>query len=113
MKIFVIYLVFSGFLLNNAETPHYYIWLKYLSFFKYGFEAYVVNEFKGLEFHCTESQLVPVFKVCPITTGEQVISNLEMHAGHFGQDLMILAAMYLGYLVLAYVSLYFLQKEKR
>ena len=35
--------------MNIADLPFCWQWLKYVSFFRYGFEAHMINEFSGLE----------------------------------------------------------------
>lgn len=47
---------------SSAAPPVYWRWLKYVSFFRYGFEALMINEFKGLELYTmTKGQ-----KVCSL-----------------------------------------------
>jgi ATP-binding cassette subfamily G (WHITE) protein 2 len=48
--VLVLYLLPSGFLINLDSIPVYWRWIKYISFFRYGFEALVINEFDGLTF---------------------------------------------------------------
>jgi len=55
----VLLMLFGGFFINSANVPVYLIWLQYLSFFKYGYEALVVNEFTG----CVADPVSPVFSV--------------------------------------------------
>ena len=49
----VLFLVFSGYFLNDNSIPVYLDWLKYLSFIRYGFMALAVNEFRNATFSCT------------------------------------------------------------
>merc|ERR1712216_722398 len=50
----VLFLVFSGYMLNEASMPDWIGWIKYLSFIRYAFQAMCVNEFKGADhFNCT------------------------------------------------------------
>lgn len=46
----ILFLMFSGFLLNDESVPIYMAWLKHISFIRYTFQGLVVNEFKGAEF---------------------------------------------------------------
>jgi ABC-type transport system involved in multi-copper enzyme maturation permease subunit len=46
----ILFLMFSGFFLNDESVPVYMIWLKHISFIRYTFQGLVVNEFKGAEF---------------------------------------------------------------
>merc|ERR1711871_816077 len=48
----ILFLLFSGFLLNEASVPIYFTWLKEASFIRYAFIAAAVNELEGATFHC-------------------------------------------------------------
>jgi len=108
-------MVFSGFIVNSSTSPAFLQWLKYISPMKYAFVALTKNEFTGLDLHCTSSQYStviignpPVTKmVCPIQTGEQVISLLGFDdQGSIAINIVILAAMYFILLILAYGALW-------
>jgi len=43
------FLLFGGFFLNTVDVPIWLIWLKYLSWFLYGFEALLINQWDGIE----------------------------------------------------------------
>ena len=49
----VLYLLPSGFMINLNSLPVYWRWMKYISFFRFGFESLVVNEFNGEMFDLT------------------------------------------------------------
>lgn len=36
--------LFSGFFISSGDIPNYWIWLHYLSLFKYGFESLIIND---------------------------------------------------------------------
>jgi len=108
-------MVFSGFIVNSSTSPAFLQWLKYISPMKYAFVALTKNEFTGLNLHCTSSQYSnvtignpPVTKmVCPIQTGEQVISLLGFDdQGSIAINIVVLAAMYFILLILAYGALW-------
>jgi ABC-type multidrug transport system permease subunit len=42
-------LLFGGFFLNNLSVPFYFVWLKYLSWFYYGNEALIINQWQGIQ----------------------------------------------------------------
>ena len=46
----ILFLMFSGFLLNDESVPIYMAWLKHISFIRYTFQGLAVNEFAGAEF---------------------------------------------------------------
>ena len=51
----ILFLMFSGFFLNESNVPVWLIWLREISFIRYAFQALCVNEFKGAEFSCDGS----------------------------------------------------------
>lgn len=70
-------MVFGGFYMNVVSIPVYFVWIYWISFFHFGFEALVLNEFAGASFSCRDSEFING-TVCPIQSGQQVIANLNM-----------------------------------
>jgi ABC-type multidrug transport system ATPase subunit/ABC-type multidrug transport system permease subunit len=107
-------MVFAGFFLNSNNIPVYFIWLEYISFMRYAFEGDAIALFSGQTFYCKPDQFVldPVTGVplCPITTGEQVITSLGFQNGVIWQNIVVLLAMWVGYNLLAFLFLRFLKK---
>jgi len=97
-------MIFSGFFVNNGGIPVYFDWIKYLSPMKYGFSALVQNEFTNLVLTCSPSDVTR--GLCKFTRGEQVIRSLGMDSDPaISINLIVLFLLYLGFLLLAYVSL--------
>lgn len=46
------FMVLGGFFVNSNNIPKYLIWIEYVSMFKYGFQAAVLNEFDSVNFSC-------------------------------------------------------------
>ena len=46
----ILFLMFSGFFLNDESVPVWAAWLKHISFIRYTFQGLCVNEFGGAEF---------------------------------------------------------------
>jgi hypothetical protein len=44
--LFSVMFLFSGFFIARPDIPNYWIWLHYLSLFKYGLDSSLVNAFK-------------------------------------------------------------------
>ena len=44
----VVFIIFAGYLIARNEMPPYFVWLNWVSPFKYVFEGLIVNEFDGL-----------------------------------------------------------------
>jgi len=68
----ILFLIFSGFLVNEGSVPVYFMWLRESSFIRYAFKAVVVNELEGTKFECDRGK----DPVC-IENGEQVLAQLE------------------------------------
>jgi ABC-type multidrug transport system ATPase subunit len=66
-------MIFAGFYINVGSIPPWFIWVYWISFFHYGFEALIINEFRGVIFQCPSPP-----QVCMFPTGESVIQNLSM-----------------------------------
>jgi ABC-type multidrug transport system permease subunit len=65
----IFFLIFGGFYINNDSIPVYFIWMKYWSFIRYGYEALVVNEFDGVTFTGPMNSVLP---------GSQIIAQFGM-----------------------------------
>uniref|UniRef100_A0A6B2L0A8 ABC transporter domain-containing protein n=1 Tax=Arcella intermedia TaxID=1963864 RepID=A0A6B2L0A8_9EUKA len=104
--VLVLFMIFGGFFLNADNIPSYYVWLKYLSFFKWTYEVLLVNEMKGLHFTCTGSQ------GC-IPTGDLQLLIMGMGDVNIPINLAILASMAVFYRVLGFFAVLFLHVEKK
>lgn len=54
--IIIPFLLFGGFFLNAASVPEYFKWLSYMSWFRYGNEALLINQWADVapgEIKCT------------------------------------------------------------
>lgn len=40
------FMIFGGFFIRTLSTPYYFIWIKYLSWFYYGFNNLIINQWK-------------------------------------------------------------------
>lgn len=82
-------MIFSGLLVNLANVPWYFIWLKHLSPVKRAFVALAKNEFSG----------------SPI--GEQALQRYSIDKEpSIGAELSVLSAMYVVLLIFAFLGLF-------
>lgn len=66
------FLIFGGFFLNSGSVPYYFEWLSYLSWFRYGNEALLINQWEGVtDIICTRSNTT-----CP-TDGKIILETLN------------------------------------
>lgn len=94
------FLLFGGFFLNNSSVPVYLRWLSYLSWFKYGNEALLINQWADVQhIDCTHSNTT-----CP-KNGHVVLEALNFREDHFSRDLICLVSLILGFRLFAFLAL--------
>jgi len=112
--------LFAGFMLPRDDIPVYWVWLYHISFLRYVLEALVINELDGLDFHCDKGDVIlpPGFeqlenKVCPITSGNQVIDLFGMDTSNFWFDFAMNFVFYFVFVVLTYLGIKYVRSIKR
>jgi len=113
-------IMFSGFVVNTASIPVYFIWVQWLSPAKYAFIAMARNEFGGLNLHCSADQirvlpsedgggLVPV---CSFPSGEVYLDSLNFQSFlSIGACAAFLGAEAVAFTVLAFAGLVFVARR--
>jgi ATP-binding cassette, subfamily G (WHITE), member 2 len=98
--VFLVMLLFGGFLLNSQTMPSTVAWLKHFSIFSYAFEILMTNELKGLlmEFNAPGYPSVPVY-------GDVFLKTLGMDYANRYYDLAALATIAGTLQVLAFLFL--------
>lgn len=97
----ILFLIFSGFLVNEGSVPAYFVWLQEVSFIRYAFKAVAVNEFQGASFECNEE----VDAYC-VTDGDQVLAQLEFdEEGLINKCAAILLAIFVALNLIAFTIL--------
>jgi hypothetical protein len=100
--------LFGGFLINRRIIPSYLLWLQYISFWNYSFEALMVNEFLGMDILVDPEGLRPFN-----SSGIFILNNLGMSPDRFYINIVITALFGVFFLVLSAVLLNCFVKEKR
>jgi ABC-type multidrug transport system permease subunit len=93
------FMLFSGFFLNAASVPVYFIWLEHISFLKYAYRIACNAVFPGLTFTCEAGS------ICRDRTGEDVLKRLAFDSHPVWLDVVALAVMVVGYNLLAFLFL--------
>jgi len=130
-------MLFSGFLVAKDNIPQGWIWLYYLSFFRYPISFLCNNELRDLIFECpnnvgaitiplseaSNSTVCPLpqaygysdcyFTICPITSGPQMLQEFSMNNDDMGTMYVVLFAFFCGFRILAFLSLRFISHIKR
>jgi len=103
----ILFLLFSGFLINEASVPIYFSWLKETSFIRYAFKATAVNEMEGATFNCEGAGA----GYC-VTSGDQVLAQLKFDGDNIIlQCIIILLAIIAVFNIMALLIL-LLRKPK-
>ncbi len=90
----------GGFFINVDSIPIYFIWLKYVSFFKYAFENMMIIEWKDKNINCDNS--------CYLSNGNEVLEFYNIDERYFEFNFFIL----LFYSILFRTLTYFVLKYK-
>ncbi|CAD1478813.1 unnamed protein product, partial [Heterotrigona itama] len=78
------FLLFGGFFLNTASVPIYFEWFSYLSWFRYGNEALLINQWSEVEsIECTRSNAT-----CP-KSGRMVLQTFNFKQVHVQRIFLI------------------------
>lgn len=103
-------ILFSGFYLNVTSIPVYFIWVYYISYYRYGFEALAINEFTNKPLYCLDWELVN--GVCPITNGNQVLQKYGFET-NLWLDIGILFGMIILFRIIAFFCFYLITKFQK
>lgn len=111
--VLVLYLIPSGFLINLDSIPIIWRWIKYISFFRYGFEALVINEFDGLVFsngdpNCTvpyANGTESPYNPCVIRGTDYITKQMAFNVEDKYLNIVWCATSAGAYLVLGYICL--------
>ncbi|XP_043270410.1 pleiotropic drug resistance protein TUR2-like [Venturia canescens] len=94
------FLLFGGFFLNTASVPPYFKWFSYLSWFRYGNEALLINQWSDVEsIACTRSNAT-----CP-KTGSMVLQTFNFREEDFWVDIISLVSLIIAFRFLAFLAL--------
>jgi hypothetical protein len=108
------FIVLSKLFQMNSSVPVYFIWLKYLSWFYYGNEALVINQWKNIDdIGCSNGTDSNVGNATScIRNGKVVIQSLNFNEDNFVRDILLLLALTLVLRFMAYLAL-LLKSRKR
>ncbi|KAL9655360.1 hypothetical protein ABK040_011201 [Willaertia magna] len=103
-------MLFGGFYKSLGTLPSYSVWLYWISPYHYGFEALILNEFKGRVFECP-----PLPSKCFYPTGDFVIENLEMNNvfSNVWIDIAMMLAVSLGCRIISFAAFVLFVKQKQ
>ncbi|CAK8579001.1 unnamed protein product [Lathyrus sativus] len=102
------FFLFSGYFISNHEIPNYWIFMHYISLFKYPFEGFLVNEFSNSK-KCLEY----MFGTC-VMKGEDVLKE-EGYGGEGSRwkNVGVTVGFIMVYRFISYVILRYKCSERR
>lgn len=109
MPIFVVpMMAFGGFFINQDTLQWYFVPMKYLSYFGYGYEAVAIGQWTHVEEipGCSAS-----LEYCA-RNGTEVLHNLSFKQSNFWIDIIVMIGMIIGFRFLAFLSLYIRVKRR-
>ncbi len=98
----------------NSSVPIYFIWIKYISWFYYGNEALMINQWQNIDHigchNVTKSNFGNATSCLP--NGKAVIETLSFNEDNFVRDILLLLALTIVLRFMAYLTL-LLKSRKR
>ncbi|XP_010279102.1 PREDICTED: ABC transporter G family member 10-like [Nelumbo nucifera] len=98
------FFLFSGYFIAKASIPNYWIFMHYLSLFKYPFECFMINEYGGEKGR--RMCLVREGGVC-IFYGDGFLRQQELRELQKWRNLGVMFSFIVGYRVLSYLILWY------
>merc|ERR1712000_416111 len=114
--------LFAGFIIPKGSIPNYWIWLHYLSYYKYPLEALSINEMVGQVFQCTETEDVYILvnntyvSYCPIQDGTDFLSQyftMNTTYAFVGADSAVLVVYLSLFIIATYLGIKYINHLKR
>lgn len=107
--VFVIMMVFSGFLVDLATVFSFLCWIQWVSAFRYASNVLYINEFRDLRF-CLANHT----NICPVSGNDILRDRSIDHASDWDlwKYFLQLTLMAVISFLLAYVRLLFIKKMK-
>ncbi|KAE9553739.1 hypothetical protein FO519_003049 [Halicephalobus sp. NKZ332] len=85
----------GGIYANVAELPGFISWTQYFSWFKYGFEAMMINQWRGVDY--VEAHMN--------TTLTTILDSYSFYESNFWIDILIMFLFIIGYYFVGYLGL--------
>ncbi len=78
--------------------------INYISILRYIQRIIAVREFQGKTFYCNDNELLSGGTVCPLTSGEQVLSLYSFESS-LAEDVVTIIGLTIAYRMIAYFIL--------
>ncbi|CAF0768796.1 unnamed protein product [Didymodactylos carnosus] len=98
-------MIFGGFFLNNDSTPKWLIWIKYLSWFYYGNEILLINQWRDVKYLPCDNDNSANSNVPCYHNGQEVINYLNFDTKHYNRDIGLLVLLFVVLRVISFTAL--------
>ncbi|KAI8777535.1 protein white-like [Biomphalaria glabrata] len=111
-------MLFGGLFVNNGNIPVYFIWLQYLSWFKFSNEVLMVNQWRNIDYiPCPNITIptippnittpsVPSMPQCLYRSGKDVLDYTSFSEDNLVLDIILLVVLQVGFRFLSIVALF-------
>ncbi|KAF3779682.1 ABC transporter G family member 10 [Nymphaea thermarum] len=94
------FFLFSGYFIAQNNIPKYWLFMHYMSLFKYPFEAFLINEYGTDRFRCLEKEQ----EICAMD-GSQLLAQQGIRLSEKWSNLGVMALFIFGYRLISYFLL--------
>lgn len=106
-------ILMSGFFRSSSAMPTLFRFLNKISILQYATNIVMIQEFAGLTFTCPESDILPNGQCKGVTSGDQVLSAMDINPEHKDIYIIGLVVCAVGYRCVMYLFLRFVHKLGR
>ncbi|CAL1533116.1 unnamed protein product [Lymnaea stagnalis] len=107
-------MLFGGIFVNNGNVPVYFVWLEYLSWFKFANEVLMVNQWRNFDHIPCPNITLPLNMTTPpssaspclFRTGTDVLEYTSFSEDNIYLDIGLLVALQVGFRILSIIALY-------
>ncbi|KAH7533178.1 hypothetical protein FEM48_Zijuj04G0102700 [Ziziphus jujuba var. spinosa] len=104
------FFLFSGYFITKEDIPKYWIFMHYLSLFKYPFECFMINEYGGE--HGRSRCLASVEDQC-LLYGDQFLTQKGLKESQKWGNLSVMFGFIIGYRFLCFLILWYRSRRAR
>ena len=104
------FILFGGLFINTDNVPDYMVWLEYMSWFKWSWEAMMINQWQDIdEIECDK----PNPRLCQFHTGEDALETYSLETDHYFWDFMAMLFIWVGFRIISFVVFFIKAKRSK
>uniref|UniRef100_A0AC34GVL8 ABC transporter domain-containing protein n=1 Tax=Panagrolaimus sp. ES5 TaxID=591445 RepID=A0AC34GVL8_9BILA len=105
----------GGLFANVGELPGFIRWTQYFSWFKYGFEAMAINQWRGVELMWKNDKNVQhcIGNISHCQSPAELLEKYSFKETNFWYDIFAMISFIFGFYIIAYIGLYIRVRRNR